>query len=281
MIDGKILAEKRRQLLKRYIKEIGGTPRLVIFLDNCDKRSATYVDRKVNVAKEVGICANVVRLDSNDTSLHEVITDQVKSATGAIIQLPMTVDDTQYLLDQIPPEKDVDGISSYNFNLLRAKKKPLFIPATSRGVVTLLLENNIEIKNKTIVVLGKSRLVGMPTAFILEQYGAEVIAFDSTSPESVKKNAIQSADVLVTATGVPHLVTKKSVHKDLVIIDVGITYENNRVMGDVHPEVYGLVKNYTPVPGGVGPMTVQSLLENVVIAYARQKDLTFPEWLRV
>lgn len=248
-------------------------PGLLIIQVGDKKESATYIRIKKTYGEYVGVrvehahlpaestfedVVSVIEKANNDTAIH-----------GIILQLPLPAhlhEATSRIIDRISPAKDVDGLTSTSTALLHAGK-PGFVPATAKGVMSLLDFYGIECSGKKVVVMGRSALVGGPIAHLLKARGAEVAVVHSATKNPTA--ITQTADILIVAIGKPHLVDDRYVKPGQVIVDVGITVnEDKRIQGDVDvASVAGIVAHYSPVPGGVGPLTVASLFENVFQAY--------------
>lgn len=279
ILDGKALADKICAELKDRAdkqKAAGITPRLTIVTSGDDAASKIYVRNKIRRAEEIGIAVNVVHHD-------ELLFDDATEAYDwhpIIYQMPMTGDVSLHDLDLIVdyPRHDVDGfVSSENVAALATGNQPHNYPCTPKGIMRLLAEYAIPLEGKSACVIGRSNIVGRPVARMLEQVGATVTVCHSKTPEKVMYDAVQRADVVVCAVGRPgilnldraNIVTSWNIDwSDKVLIDVGMNRDaNGKLCGDIDPEIYRLCKAYTPVPGGVGPMTVAILMENVITHY--------------
>lgn len=264
IIDGRKLAQIRQEKLVEKIKTLPKTPKVVSFLIGSDAPSVLYTNIKQKKAEEIGIKFEAIRLPV-ETEFEEVaekirdLNDE-KDVDGIMVQLPLPEEflkgrDEHELLELIDGKKDVDGLTT----------KGKFLSATARSVISILEDENIEVKGKKVVVVGASDLVGKPVATELEKMGAEVKMCDSKT-ENIRLLTIE-ADILISATGVPKLIKGHMVKNGAVVIDVGAEKVDGKVVGDVDFEsVEPLASRITPVPGGVGPMTVISLMENAVEA---------------
>ncbi|UWD34260.1 bifunctional 5,10-methylenetetrahydrofolate dehydrogenase/5,10-methenyltetrahydrofolate cyclohydrolase [Mesomycoplasma molare] len=235
--------------------------------------SNKYINNKIKKAKELGIEAILVKLDASisQEDLKTIVQNEALSCDGIIVQLPLPEHiNSQEILNIVPIEKDIDGLSELNqFNFYNFKEESAFSPATARGIIMLLDYYNIPIANKKTFVIGESNLVGKPTKFLLNKKGGIVKSFN-------KNTGIfgsNEADVLVVAAGEANLVKTKDVKENATIIDVGInSLTNNKITGDVDFEsVKHKVSAISPVPGGVGPMTVIALFYNLYDAKIRTK----------
>lgn len=270
LLDGKKVAEGIRIRLREKINALDMVPCLAIIQIGNDERSALYIRNKKSFAESIGATVRHIEL-SEDISQESVVQtiqelNHDKTVHGIIVQLPIPSHlDKEQIIRMVDRIKDVDGLSS---------DEPLHTPATARGVMTLLKAYNIEVKGRKAVVIGRSRLVGGPIAHCLRQAGAEV---ETCNKETQNIPAItQAADIIVVAAGSPRLITKEYVKEGQVIIDVGInpvTGEGDSVshtVGDVDFDVVSQIASaLSPVPGGVGPLTVASLFENLFDAVSQ------------
>ena len=191
--------------------------------------------------------------------------NQDKSIHGYIVQLPLPSHiDKQFIIDGILPHKDADGFSPVNLGSMFIGKK-VILPATPKGIMRILSEYKIQLKGKHAVVVGRSDIVGKPISFLLQQADATVTMCHSQT-EHLEEH-VKRADILVSAVGRPHFISAKIVKKGAVVIDVGTTRIDGKLVGDVHPDVMQIASAMTPVPGGIGPMTIAMLLENVLDCY--------------
>jgi len=275
ILDGKALSEKIR---KGLIQEVAGlkrkgiVPHLSIVLAGNNPASEVYVKSKLSKAVEIGIKAELVRLpaDVKGKELLEKIKElnQDKRITGFIVQLPLPGKIDHKILKSVSPEKDVDGFHPLNAGLLAAGRAR-FIPATPKGIMRLLEEYKIKLEGKRAVVVGRSDIVGKPVAMLLLQKDCTVTICHSKTRDLAE--ITRQADILVAAVGKAGLITGDMVKEGAAVVDVGTSSVKGKLVGDVDFEgVKGKAGWITPVPGGVGPMTVAMLLENTVQA-AKQK----------
>lgn len=271
IVDGKSLAQEIANRLKKEVNDLnlrGVKPKLVIVGIKPDTRSQVYIRMKLKRAEEIGIIAEYVDLSNRShAECVEKVTElsNDKSVHGIILQLPLAGwYDPQDLIDYIDPAKDVDGLTSTNQTALE-QNKPGIVPATPLAVMQILKVNEVELKDKIVCIVGRSHLVGMPLRYLLEHTGAKVLV-GHRQIKNIAELTLQS-DIVISAAGSPGLITKDMIKKDTVVIDVGINDIDNKLRGDVDFEsVSKIARLITPVPGGVGPMTVVMLLQNVVNA---------------
>ena len=272
ILDGKKTSEL---IVKKVAKEVTSLPEpltLAIILVGNNPASQVYVKNKIKACNEAGIGVKDYRLDENATQRSlQIIHDCNKDVTvnGILVQLPLPSHlDQDLIINAIDPKKDVDGLTIINqgrlFNGMEA-----IIPATPKGVITLLQKYFIDISGKNALVIGRSNLVGKPLALLLLQENATVTVAHSKTTNL--KEVAKRADILVAAVGKPNFVTGDMVKKEAVVVDVGINKVEGKIVGDVDfQEVKEVASYITPVPKGVGPMTIASLLENIICCYKMQ-----------
>ena len=275
-LDGRAAARAVRAELTRRVAELearGTKPGLRVLLVGSDPASCVYVTSKVKASAGIGINAGVERLPES-ASLADVAGvveswNRDPTVHGFIVQLPLPCGiDSYQVLKLVSPDKDVDGLSPASLGALAAGR-PGFMPATPLGIIELLLRNGITISGKRVVIVGRGELVGKPLASMLllrgERGDATVTVCHSRTPDL---GAIyRTAEILVVAVGRPRLVTGEMVSPGVVVVDAGTNSIDGRLVGDVDFEtVAAKASAITPVPGGVGPMTVAMLLANTVRA---------------
>ena len=273
LIDGRAHALAIREELRRAVERYPDQrrPGITVIQVGDDLASTTYVRGKHRAAEEVGFKSAIEHLhDITQIDLHRRIAALANDSSidGILVQMPLPSGlDPDAALEQIPPHKDVDGLHPYNAGRL-AQGNPTFIPATPLGVLELLRRERVDPTGKRAVVVGRSRLVGRPLALLMLQNHATVTIAHS---HTVDLPALtRTADILVAATGKRGLITAEHVNPGAIVIDVGITRdpETGRLTGDVdRASVEPVAGALTPVPGGVGPMTVAMLLVNTYRAY--------------
>ncbi|MDD2505418.1 MAG: bifunctional 5,10-methylenetetrahydrofolate dehydrogenase/5,10-methenyltetrahydrofolate cyclohydrolase [Bacilli bacterium] len=272
IIDGKKISNIYLEQLKSKIKH--NKLSLAVIQVGDDLASSIYIKQKENMAKELKIDFKHLKFKESidEKELLEVITKLNKSdITGILVQLPIPDHyDILTIQNAIDSKKDVDGFHFLNVNKLINNKKSL-IPCTAKGIITLLKYYNISLESKNVVVIGRSNIVGRPISDILLNENATVTICHSKTKKL--RLFTRKADILIVAAGQKHLIKSNMVKKGVVIIDVGITKFENKLYGDVDFEkIKRKAKLITPVPGGVGPMTVYSLFENLHEAYLLQKS---------
>jgi len=278
IINGKeIAAEMRAEIAKEadlLIKKSGITPGLAVVLVGEDPASKVYVGMKEKACKEAGFYSAEHKLadDSSEETLLSLIEElnNDDKVHGILVQLPLPkhINETK-VLEAISPSKDVDGFHPYNVGRLIVGK-PSFQPCTPYGVIKMLERTGTELEGKEAVVVGRSNIVGKPVAMMLLQKNATVSICHSRTKNL--KDRVKSADIVIAAVGVPEMVKGDWIKEGAVVIDVGVNrLPDGKLVGDVEFEAASNVASaITPVPGGVGPMTITMLLYNTLEA-ARQK----------
>ena len=270
IVDVKKIVEKKKEELKERVellKAKGIVPKLAVILANDDEASRIYVGNKRRLCEALGV-ESVEYILNGDVSTEEVlkVVDELntdESVHGILVQLPLFKHlDENKIMMAIDSQKDVDGFHPSNLGKL-LMRIPCTVACTPKGILTILQHIGVDLMGKDVTVIGRSVIVGKPVAHLLMNQGATVTICHSKTKDLVKHT--KEADVLVVATGVPHLITADMVKPGAVVIDVGINRIEGKVIGDVDTQLVAQVASYvTPVPGGVGLTTVVSLLENLI-----------------
>lgn len=274
VISGIELSKKIKKDIKervnKFYKETDIIPKLIVILVGNNSASKSYIKGKQKACDEVGIQSELIHLDesTSEEELIKIIDDLNKdnSVHGILVQLPLPkhIDELK-IIHKISYEKDVDGFNPINVGKLYSGLD-CFVPCTPAGIIKLIKETNIDIEGKHAVVVGRSNIVGKPVAQLLLNENATVTVCHSRTKNL--KEICLNADILIAAVGKPKLITKDMIKKDALVIDVGVNrLENGKLCGDVDFDNAKEVAKYiTPVPGGVGPMTITMLLENTLKA---------------
>src|SRR3989338_898835 len=291
ILDGKVVNEKIAEQLRTEIAKRGTRPKLVIIQVGDVPESNAYIGRKKAFGQKIGAEVKLKRF--HETISQKELVGQIivynrdPQYHGIIVQMPIPKSlDKDQIIDSISPQKDVDGLTSINLKLLWENRKEGHIPATTKGILTLLDYYKIPIAGKHVVVVGRSFLVGKPTALAFLNRDATVTITHSKSKNL--PSITKTANILVVAAGKAKLIGRNHVSSGQVVVDVGINVVNNqkletrnqkpgtephdrKIVGDVDFEsVRKIVTAITPVPGGIGPMTVASLFENLLETYKSQ-----------
>lgn len=274
IIDGKKLAKKIKLKIKQEIAQNNLQATLAVILVGEDLASKIYVRHKNKACLALGIKSQSFKLPANTEEdellklIHKLNKD--KKINGILVQLPLPKHiNKNKIIESIDPNKDVDGFHPINVEKLKTSEN-CFLPCTPAGIMKLLEEYKINPKNKHAVVIGDSDIVGKPIAELLRLAGATVDVCNKKTKDL--SSFTKQADILVSATGVKNLIKKEMLKPGVVVIDVGISHdEHKKIFGDVDFEnVKNIASFITPVPGGVGPMTIAMLMQNCLKAYKSQ-----------
>lgn len=283
LLDGQALAYDIEKDLKNKIQTITAQthkrPKLAVILVGKDPASITYVNMKIKACQRVGMDFDLKTLQEDITEaellslIKDYNTDQ--NISGVLVQLPLPRHiDTKMVLEAIDPNKDVDGFHPLNIGKLCTQKES-FLPATPMGVMRLLEHYHIGIKGKDVAIIGASNIIGKPLSMLMLNAGASVSVCHILTKDI--SFYTQNADIVCVGVGKPDLIKASMLKKGAVVVDIGINHLNDgRIVGDVDfnnaQKVAGFI---TPVPKGVGPMTIVSLLENTLIAFEKQQRKGF------
>ena len=277
IIDGKKISEELKSAIALEVSGLNSKPGLAVILVGDNAASKVYVNNKEKGCQEVGFNSIKINRDENTTEkeLLQLIQDLNNDETidGILVQLPLPNHiDTKKVIEAIDPIKDVDGFHKENMGRL-LQNNPTLRPCTPRGVMTMLEKSNINPFGLDAVVIGASNIVGRPMAIELLNAGATVTICHSKTQDLPGK--VKSADIVVAAVGIPRFVKADWLKKGSIVIDVGINrLETGELVGDVDfDQAKDVVNAITPVPGGVGPMTIATLLENTLLAHKYRNKL--------
>lgn len=270
ILDGKALAESIKGDARKIVTELNLSPYLVIISVGDDSASKVYVRNKIRACEQIGIKYEHVVLPEETTEKELLSRIRVYNMNhfihGIIVQLPLPKHiNPDRVTDAIWRSKDVDGFG----------QKSLFRPCTPEGIIRLLDHHLIPIESKNVVILGRSNIVGRPLARMMLDRNANVTVLHSKTGDGDRHDFLQKADIIISAVGKPNVVVPNDVSPRTTIVDVGINRDQNgKLCGDVYPLAYEFSRAYTPVPGGVGPMTVAMLMEHVVQSAIWQQEQT-------
>jgi len=284
-VDGKALAQERRTALAERVARLtdrfGRRPALTVILVGEDPASQVYVRNKHKACEKTGIESEVVTLPATTSpdELYEAVrrVNEADGRDGLLVQLPVPEQiDPARVREWIDPAKDVDGLNPDNVGRL-ASGTPRFVPCTPLGCLRMLQRYDVPIAGRRAVVLGRSLIVGRPMEVLLSTKGVDATVTLAHSRSGDLAALCREADILIAAAGQPQMVRRDWVREGAAVIDVGIHRvedpshpKGSRLVGDVHPEVAAVAGHLSPVPGGVGPMTIAMLLENTVDAFERR-----------
>lgn len=281
LIDGKLIANGIKANIKSQIDDLKITPKLSIIQIGNQMDSTNYVKMKANAAGKLGINCQVIKLPesttTNDLKLKlETLNDEI-DCDGILVQLPIPKHINHEILEIVKNEKDVDGFGRFNLaELNKVNGQPLFKPCTPEGCLRLIKSTGIDLSGKHAVVIGRGDIVGRPMSTMLLNNDCTVtICHSKTSNLS---NIVKLGDIVICAVGSPNLIKKDWIKNGAIVIDVGINYVDDstdkrgyKIYGDCEKEVSETAGFLTPVPGGVGPMTITILMENVLLSAKRRK----------
>lgn len=286
IIDGKLVAETMKKEIAAEVAAMLdkglSAPHLAAVLVGDDGASITYVNSKEKACRSVGMTSSVYRLPEKSTEEDVLkIVDFLNNddeIDGYIVQLPLPLHiNENKIIQSIKPTKDVDGFTLHNIGLMQIGE-PCYLPATPFGILELLKRSNVKTEGKHVVVMGRSNIVGTPVSVMLSRKGADATVTICHSKTQNLKEITRQADILIVAIGQPEFVKADMVKDGAVVVDVGIhrikdnSEKGYHIVGDVdYKDVYEKVSKITPVPGGVGPMTIVSLLHNTLLAAKKNR----------
>ena len=275
LLNGKDLSAKIKDEIKCASEEHPQTPILAVITIGDDAASAVYVRNKKKACEYVGF--SFMHFDYLSEVKESVVIRKIKelnrdkTVNGILLQLPIPEHfNLEKIINTIDPRKDVDGLTTTNMGKLLSGNYGM-IPCTPKGILEILDYYNVSLEGKNVCVIGRSHLVGKPIAMLCSDRNATVSICHSKTKKL--KDYTSKADVLIVAVGKKWLIDKSMIKKDAVIIDVGINSVEGKLYGDVNPNVEEKCSMLTPVPGGVGPMTVACLLKNTYQAYKEMNDI--------
>lgn len=279
IIDGKEFSKKILEEISNEQKEIVERKNLrpaglAVIIVGENPASQVYVRNKTRACEKVGFYSETIKLEENisENDLIKKIEElnENDKIDGILVQLPLPKHINELkVINSIKPEKDVDGFSNVNVGKMVIGDESGFLSCTPYGIMQLLEGYDIDVDGKDVVVVGRSNIVGKPMAMMLIQKGATVQVCNSRTKDLSKK--LKKADIIVVAVGVPRMIKATDVKEGVVVIDVGINRVDGKLCGDVDYEDVAQKASYiTPVPGGVGPMTIASLIKNTFISYQRK-----------
>ena len=273
LLSGIECRNKLKENLTKKINKIKEKITIAVISVGNNEASKIYIKNKIKECQSVNIeCQHLHFEKSTTNELIKLITklNQDKNITGILVQLPLPKNiEENKVINTIDYKKDIDGLTESNIAKLYSNQKGI-IPCTAKGIMDLLEYNKIEIEGKNITIIGRSNLVGKPLTLALLNKNATVTTCHSKTKD-LKKHT-KKADIIIVAVGKPNLIKKEMISKNSIIIDVGINRVNGKISGDVDKSVYKKCKAITPVPGGVGPMTVYEVLSNTLECYELQKN---------
>ena len=270
LIDGKKIAKEIELELQSKVSQMATPPTLSVVQVGDDPASTSYIRAKANAAERIGINLTHHHLSSKTSKkeLENLVNKLNKTEDGIIVQLPLPYG-FESVLDLIEPENDVDGFHPINLGKIVQETSGMK-PCTPAGIIELLSRTGNNPSGKNVVVVGRSTIVGKPISLLLLQKGIDATVTVCHSRTSDIQKFCKEADILIVAVGYPNTVTKEMVKPGAVVIDVGVNRTDEGLVGDTSFDVRDVAGSLTPVPGGVGPMTVVMLMSNVVEAASKK-----------
>ena len=276
ILDGKKTSQKILDNLKNQVQKLPSPPRLDIILVGQDEASLKYTQMKQKTAKDTGITGQIHQL-TQDSTTQEILKliktlNQDPLVTAFMVQLPLPPQiDKSIVLNAINPHKDADGLTATNLGLLFQNNPDAIAPATPKGIISLLEEYQIQLSGKNAVIIGRSPIVGIPLSAMLTAKNATVTLCHSKTQDL--SSHLESADIIISAVGKANFLNSDLVPQNIVLVDVGTNFLDGKLVGDFDYQSLASSTSFiTPVPGGVGPMTIASLLQNTLIIYQRSQD---------
>lgn len=273
LIDGKKTAKEKQEEIKKELAQIKDKLSLAVIQVGNNPASTIYVNNKKKLCEKIGI--NFI-LKKYETITQKELEKEIeklnknKKITSILVQLPLPKElNEKNIINKIDPLKDVDGLTTKNIGKLFAEEEGI-IPCTALGVLEMLKTKKIKLEGKDITIIGRSKLVGLPLVGLMLKENATLTVCHSKTKKLKEKT--KNADIIISAAGCKDLVKKDMIKENAIVIDVGINRINNKIYGDVAENVKEKAKLITPVPGGVGPMTVTMLVNNVLKCYKLQKN---------
>ncbi|MCA9356841.1 bifunctional 5,10-methylenetetrahydrofolate dehydrogenase/5,10-methenyltetrahydrofolate cyclohydrolase [Candidatus Nomurabacteria bacterium] len=257
LVDGKAIAGYILEAVAREVTALDYVPKLSVITCAPNFETQKYLEMKKQKAGAVGINLNVVELavDSVTKDVTDCIEQVAKESDGVLVQLPLPSQiDREVVLSAVPVDKDPDGF-------LYGREEGACLPPVVGAIDEISTKYNLDWASKKVIVLGQGRLVGQPAASYAEKNGAEVTIF---TKETFDQSKLKTADIIISGIGQPHFITRELVKDGVIIFDAGASEDGGVLAGDVHPEVAEVASLFTPVPGGIGPITIAYLLRNLL-----------------
>ena len=265
-IDGKKIADDIKQYLLAKISLLDREVAFSIVYVGFDPVIDNFIEYKKKFGSDIGVSVEIYHFDEmiDEQSLINAIHDISKQSDGVIVQLPLPQHlNSQRVLDTVPVEKDIDMLSTHSRSLFASGNSKRFPPVTG-AIIEVLHSKNYLLNDKRIALVGYGNLVGKPFGAWLENQGIPFHIVDYVISEEMKKNLLKISDVIVAGAGVPHLITGDEVKNNVVLLDAGTSEAGKKVVGDIHPSAQDKSLFYTPVPGGLGPITIAILYRNLI-----------------
>jgi methylenetetrahydrofolate dehydrogenase (NADP+)/methenyltetrahydrofolate cyclohydrolase len=272
--NGKEASEQMKLTLRSNIASLGRSPILAIISATDHPSIQSFIKIKRTYAEEIGVTILERHFDTSATQemIKHHIRDlvQEKSCDGIIVQLPLPPSfNAQEILDCIPSHVDVDVLTTHAYQKFEHEGSPL--PTVVSAVAHILSDTKTDISSKNMVIVGRGKLVGAPVCTWAQQQRAHVTAIDKDTPADIRAELLKNADIIVAGSGSPHHITPEDISSDVVLIDAGTSEDAGVLSGDCDPLCATKARIFTPVPGGVGPLTVSYLFQNVILSAQRKR----------
>jgi methylenetetrahydrofolate dehydrogenase (NADP+)/methenyltetrahydrofolate cyclohydrolase len=269
--DGNLVARTIRENLKEKINIINKKPIFTIIYIGSDPVIDNFIKYKKRFGEYIGVEVFVSSIDEDvsEDYIIESIQKVSKGSDGVIVQLPLPKKYNQErIINSIPANKDVDVLGSQARKLFSESKSNFFPPVTG-AIVQFLDYYNLDLKDKNIILVGNGTLVGYPTSLWLDREGYDYIIIDESTDKNEKKRLLRGADVIISGAGAPGLVTMDMVSEGVIIFDGGTSESGKKIIGDIHPDCFTKASFITPVPGGIGPLTIAILYTNIIHSFLK------------
>ncbi len=274
IVNGKSIAESIKENLCVYTSSLSDTISFHIIYVGSDPVIDNFIKYKRIFGEALGVHVVIHYFKKNITQeeLKKNIQHIDHIADAVIVQLPLPEHiSSEDILNTISPDKDVDVLGSVSQEHFK-NNTSLFFPPVAGSIVYILRHHGIHLDNKKIVVIGNGSLVGYPMSLWLDKNNHKYTIITKETNEHTKKQYIKEADIIISGAGVPHMITKEMIKEGVVLIDAGTSESGKKVVGDIHPECYQKASLVTPVPGGIGPMTIAILYQNIISTYQNKHD---------
>lgn len=270
IIDGRQMAREVLQDVSDRMKAIGVRPRMLAITCMPSPETRAYLKTKSSWARKGGVDMDIIELPSSTTTEECIQIVRTQNSDACIVQMPLPPHiDSRAVLETIPFEKDADVLSSFAYGKFEKGDVDALLPPVAAAVALILSSNSIQIQGKNVVVVGAGSLVGKPCAHFLREQGAIVTVV--TKESNNLKEALKEADIVVSGAGVPNLITPELLKEGVVLIDAGTSESAGTIVGDADSSCAGVASLFTPVPGGVGPISVACLFGNVATLVERSR----------
>ena len=266
LADGKGISQKIQNNLKEYVDQLSDPLSFHIIYLGSDPVIDNFIKYKKEFGEAIGVDVVVHRYDSNlsEVTIIKEIKEISAHASGVIVQLPLPEHlDRDTILNAVPTDKDIDVLGSVSRELF-SLGTTLVLPPVTGAIVEIFNYYHIDLKNKNILLIGNGTLVGYPMSLWLKREGYEYHTIDHNTQESERAQLLQQADIIISGAGVPHMIRPENITEGVILIDAGTSEAGKKIIGDIHPDCMKKAQLMTPVPGGIGPITIGILYQNLI-----------------